>query len=32
MKVRAKSAAVGRRQKFIASRPASASTILVHIP
>ena len=32
MKVRIESAATGRRQKITASRPASASTILVHIP
>ena len=32
MKVRVESATIGRRQKFTASLPASASTILVHIP
>ena len=32
MKVRIESAAIDRRQIFTASRPASASTILEHIP
>jgi hypothetical protein len=31
-RVRAESAATGRRQKFTALRPASASTFLEHLP